>query len=316
LATSALLLWCNLQQQKIIKMKVFVTGASGFIGSAVVRELIGAGHQVIGLARSEKSAKIVSEAGAEVLLGSLEDPEILKQGVLQADGVIHTAFFHDFMLTGDFSQFIKAAEMDKNAINAMGETLIGTGKPLVVTSGMLGLPLVNGFVTEESTTQHSPRSSETTALALAEKGINASAIRLAPSVHDKGDGGFIPFIISLARKNGVSAYPSEGTNHWCAVHRLDAAKAFRLAVEKGIKGALYNVVGDTGIELKTIATLIGEMLNLPVKSVSGDALAKHFEWMSNFITMESIATSFKTQEQLGWKPVHTGLLEDMQKNYF
>ena len=297
-------------------MKVFVTGASGFIGSAVVKELVSAGHQVIGLARSEKSAKIVSDAGAAVLRGSLEDTNILKQGALEADGIIHTAFFHDFMRTGDFSQFLKAAEMDKNAINAMGETLLGTGKPVVITSGMLGLPLINGFVTEESTTQHSPRSSEAAALALAEKGVNASVIRLAPSVHDKGDYGFIPFIISLAKKNGVSAYPSEGKNHWCAVHRLDAAKAFRLAVEKGIKGALYNVVGDTGIEIKTIATLIGETLNLPVKSVSGDELAKHFEWMSNFITMESIATNFKTQEQLGWKPSHISLLEDMQQNYF
>lgn len=297
-------------------MKVFVTGASGFIGSAIVKELISAGHKVTGLARSEKSAKIVSEAGAGVLSGSLENLEILKQGALEADGIIHAAFFHDFMLSGDFSQFLKAAEMDKNAINAMGEALFGTGKPLVVTSGMLGLPLINGFITEESTTQHSPRSSEATALALAEKGVNTSVIRLAPSVHDKADYGFIPFMISLARKNGVSAYPSEGTNHWCAVHRLDAAKAFRLAIEKGIKGALYNLVGDTGIEIKTIATLIGETLNLPVKSISGDELAKHFEWMSNFITMESIATGFKTQEQLGWKPTHIGLLEDMQQNYF
>ena len=297
-------------------MKVFVTGASGFIGSAVVNDLIGAGHQVIGLARSQKSAKIVSDAGAEVLQGSLEDPEILKQGALQADAVIHTAFFHDFILTGDFSQYGKAAEMDKQAINAMGETLIGTSKPIVVTSGMLGLPLINGFVTEESTTQHSPRSSEITALALAEKGINASVIRLAPSVHDKGDYGFIPFIISLARKNGVSAYPADGRNHWCAVHRLDAAKAFRLAAEKGTRGALYNAVGDAGIEMKTIATLIGEKLNLPVKSVSGDEQARHFEWMSNFITMDCMATSSKTQELLGWTPTQPGLLEDMQANYF
>ncbi len=206
--------------------------------------------------------------------------------------------------------------MDKNAIKAMGETLIGTSKPLVVTSGMLGLPLINGFVTEESTTQHSPRSSEVTALALAERGVNASAIRLAPSVHDKGDDGFIPFIISLARKNGVSAYPAEGTNHWCAVHRLDAARAFRLAVEKGIKGALYNIVGDTGIEIKTIAALIGETLNLPVRSVSGDELTKHFEWMSNFIQMDCIASTYKTQDQLGWKPTEVGLLEDMHRNYF
>lgn len=297
-------------------MKVFVTGASGFIGSAVVKELVSAGHQVTGLARSENSANTIKEAGAGVLFGSLEDLDVLKKGAKDADGIIHAAFFHDFMLTGDFSQFIKAAEMDKNAITAMGEAIAGTGKPLVVTSGMLGLPLINGFVTEESTTSHSPRSSEATALALAAQGVNASVVRLPPSVHGKGDHGFVPFIISLAHKNGVSAYPGDGTNHWCAVHRLDAAKAFRLAVEKGNIGALYNVVGDQGIKMKAIATLIGETLNLPVRSVSGDELTKHFEWMANFITMDSIATAVKTEAQLGWKPGETGLLEDMQQNYF
>ncbi|MBT2623655.1 SDR family oxidoreductase [Chryseobacterium sp. ISL-6] len=296
-------------------MKVFVTGASGFIGSAVVRELINAGHQVIGLVRSERSAKIVRDLGAEVLNDNLDDLEILKQGVQHADGVIHCGFNHDFMKGGQ-STFLDSAVTDKNAIHTMGEMLTGTNKPIVVTSGMLGLPLVNGFVTEESTAQHSPRNSEATALSLAGKGINASVIRLAPSVHDKGDYGFIPFIISLARKNGISAYPNEGENHWCAVHRLDAAKAFRLAIEKGNKGALYNVVGDPGIKLKTIATLIGETLNLPVKSVSEDELAKHFEWMSNFITMESMAANSRTQEQLGWQPTHISLLDDMQQNYF
>jgi len=296
-------------------MKVFVTEASGFIGSAVVGELIGGGHQIIGLARSEKSAKIVRDLGAEVLNGSLDDLEILKQGVQNADGVVHCGFNHDFMKGGQLT-FLEATATDKNAINAMGEALIGTNKAIVVTSGMLGLPLIDGLVTEDSTTQHSPRSSEVTALSLAEKGINASVIRLPPSVHDKGDYGFIPSIISLARKNGMSAYPNEGENHWCAVHRLDAAKAFRLAIEKGYKGALYNVVGDQGIKLKAIATLIGETLNLPVKPVSGDELAKHFEWMSSFITMESIAANSKTQQQLDWQPTHMGLLEDMQQNYF
>jgi len=292
-------------------MKVFVTGASGFIGSEVVRELVSAGHQVIGLARSEKSAKIVSDLGAEVLTGDLEDLDVLKQGVLQADGVVHTAFFHDF------TQFAKATEMDKTAIKAMGEVLLGTSKPIVVTAGILGLPLIGGNITEESRlSENFARSSETTALALAKKGINASVIRLAPSVHDKGDGGFIPFIIGQARKYGISAYPENGNNHWTAVHRLDAAKAFRLAVEKSAKGTLYNVVGDTGIELKTIATVIGETLNLPVVSLSGDELTKHFEWMSHFITFDSPATNLKTQEQLSWKPIHIGLLDDMQQNYF
>jgi len=291
-------------------MKVFVTGASGFIGSAVVRELINAGHHVIGLALSEKSAKIVSDTGAEVLKGSLEDLEILKYGVLNTDGVIHTAFFHDF------TQFAKASEMDRKAINAMGEALVGTGKPMVVTGGILGLPLINGSVTEESISQNSPRTSEAMALALAEMGVNASVIRLAPTVHDKYDKGFIPFIIGQARKNSVSAFLGEGSNRWAAVHRLDAAKAFRLAVEKGAKGALYNVIGDTGIEVKKIAELIGEKLNLPVISLQGDEVAKHFEWMGWFIGLDSPATSFKTQKQLDWEPTHLGLLDDMKENYF
>jgi nucleoside-diphosphate-sugar epimerase len=291
-------------------MNIFVTGASGFIGSAVVKELIQAGHQVIGLARSEASAKIIRDAGASALLGTLEDLEILKQGASQADGIIHTAFIHDF------SQYQKAGEVDKTAIQTMGNVLAGTNKPLVVTSGMLGLTPINGFITEESPVGNSPRPSEATALALAEAGVHASVVRLPPSVHDKGDKGFIPFIIAQARKNGVSAYPEEGKNHWSAVHRLDAAKAYRLAVEKAAKGAVYNVVGDQSIEIKTIATLIGEKLQLPVQSVSGEAIVTHFDWMGRFITFEGAAIGSKTQEQLGWKPTHIGLLEDMQENYF
>lgn len=291
-------------------MNIFVTGASGFIGSAVVRELIQAGHQVIGLARSEASAKIVRDAGASVLLGTLEDLDILEQGASQADGVIHTAFIHDF------TQYQKAGEVDKIAINTMGNVLAGTNKALVVTSGMLGLSTDNGFITEESSAENSPRTSEVTALALAAKGIHTSAVRLPPSVHDKGDKGFIPFIIGQARKNGVSAYPEEGKNHWSAVHRLDAAKAFRLAVEKAAKGAVYNIVGDHAIETKTIAELIGKQLHLPVQSVSGEAIIRHFDWMGRFITFEGAAIGTKTQQQLGWKPTHIGLLEDMQENYF
>ncbi len=291
-------------------MKVFVTGASGFIGSAVVRELIGAGHQVIGLARSESSAQAIRDAGAEVLTGGLEELDSLKQGASQADGVIHTAFIHDF------TQYAKANDTDKAAINAMGEVLMGTNKPLVVTAGILGLPSIHGMITEESMSQNSPRSSEATAIALAEKGINASVVRLPPSVHDKGDKGFVPFIMLQARKNGVSAYPADGSNRWPAVHRLDAATVFRLAVEKAAKGALYNAIGDQGIEVKKIAELIGEKLNLPVASLSGEELGKHFEWMSRFIAFDSPASGFMTQEQLGWTPMHIGLLDDMQQHYF
>lgn len=291
-------------------MKVFVTGASGFIGSAVVQELIQAGHEIIGLARSEASATAIRQAGAEVLLGGLEDLEVLKLGATQADGVIHTAFIHNF------NEYAKAAEVDKAAIKAMGEALAGTNKPFVVTAGILGLPLIDGVVTEESRSAGAPRGSEATAMELAAKGVNASVIRLPPSVHDKGDQGFIPFIIHLARTRGVSAYPGDGSNHWPAVHRLDAAKLFRLALEKGEKGALYNAVGDSGIPVKTIAELIGEKSNLPVAGVSGEDVAKHFEWMSRFIGFDSPSTAVKTQELLAWKPAQKGLLEDVAENYF
>ncbi|GAB3517143.1 SDR family oxidoreductase [Emticicia fontis] len=291
-------------------MKVFVTGASGFIGSAIVKELLNAGHEVKGLARNEASAKAIGEAGAEVLQGGLEDIDILKKGASEADGVIHTAFIHDF------TQYAKANDTDKAAIIAMGEAIKGTDKPLIVTAGILGLPKNGGYITEESLAVNSPRSSETTALVLAAQGINVSVVRLPPSVHDKGDKGFVPFIIYMAQKNGVSAYPADGLNHWPAVHRLDAARLFCLALEKSQKGALYNAIGESGIEVKAIAELIGQKLNLPVASLEGEELTTHFEWMSRFIGFDSPATGLKTQEALGWKPANLGLLEDVSENYF
>lgn len=297
-------------------MKVFVTGASGFIGSAIVRELINAGHQVTGLARSEKSAEKIRRAGGEVAEGSLADLEILKQNALHADGIVHAAFSHDFMISNDISQFPKAAELDRIAIETMGDALTGTDKPLVVTAGLLGLPLINGKITEESLAEHSLRASETTALKLAEKGINTSVIRLAPSVHDAGDYGFVPFIISQARKNGISAYPGDGRNRWTGIHRLDAARLFRLALEKGTRGALYNGVEDESIETKKIAELIAERLDIPVKAVSGEELNNHFEWLSHFITMDCPVTNFKTKEKLNWEPMNINLLEDLERNYF
>lgn len=290
-------------------MKVFVTGASGFVGSAVVQELIGAGHQVIGLARSEESSTAIRNAGAEVLTGGLEDLDILRQGASQADGIIHTAFIHDF------SQYHKAGEVDQTAIRTMAEAVKESGKPMVVTAGLLNLPVINGFITEESLADNLLRKSETTALALAEEGINISVIRLPPSVHDTGDKGFVPFIISQARKNGMSAYPAEEKN-WSAVHRLDAARLFRLAVEKGAAGAVYNAVGDSSIPLREIAALIGENLNLPVQALSGEELEKHFDWLSRFLSFEGAATGTRTREALNWEPVHSGLLEDMKENYF
>ena len=297
-------------------MKVFVTGASGFIGSAIVKELIDAGHQVTGLARSERSAEKIRQAGAEAVEGDLADLEILRQNALYADGIIHAAFSHDFMISKDISQFPKAAEMDRLAIEAMGEVLINTDKPLIVTAGLLGLPLINGKITEESVAENSLRASEATALKLAEKGVNASVIRLAPSVHDVGDYGFIPFIISKARENGVSAYPGDGNNRWTGIHRLDAARLFRLALEKGVRGALYNGVEDESVALKELAGIIGEKLHVPMEAVSGEDLNKHFEWLAYFITMDCPVTNLKTKRQLGWEPMNISLLEDIEQNYF
>lgn len=297
-------------------MKVFVTGASGFIGSAIVKELIDAGHQVTGLARSERSAEKIRQAGVEAVEGDLADLEILRQNALYADGIIHAAFSHDFMISKDISQFPKAAEMDRLAIEAMGEVLINTDKPLIVTAGLLGLPLINGKITEESVAENSLRASEATALKLAEKGVNASVIRLAPSVHDVGDYGFVPFIISKARENGVSAYPGDGNNRWTGIHRLDAARLFRLALEKGVRGALYNGVEDESVALKELAGIIGEKLHVPMEAVSGEDLNKHFEWLAHFITMDCPVTNLKTKRQLGWEPMNISLLEDIEQNYF
>jgi len=301
---------------KKINMKIFVTGASGFIGSEIVKDLISAGHEVTGLARSEQSAKKISGLGAASLQADLTDLAILQQAAAEADGVIHTAFVHDFMQTGDFASFAAAAATDKAAILAMGAALKNTTKPVVVTAGILGLPLIDGYITEDS---HFPstafRASETAAMELAGKGIHASVIRLAPSVHDKGDAGFIPFIIGRARQLQLSAYPAGGDIRWTAVHRKDAARAFRLAVEKANKGARYNVIAENGITLKSIATLIGEKLNLPVAAVAGEELQKHFDWMGRFIASDSPATNVKTKQALGWEPSGIGLREDMQQNY-
>ena len=291
-------------------MKVFVTGASGFIGSAVVQELLNAGHEVTGLARSDESAKSISEAGARALKGSLDDLDSLKRGASAADGVIHTAFIHDF------SQYAKAADADKVAIEAMGNVLAGSDRPLIVTGGILGLEKENGFITENMAAPPFPRASETAALALADNNVNASVIRLPPSVHDKGDKGFIPFIIATARRKGVAAYVGDGNNRWPAAHRLDAAHLFRLALEKAIKGARYNAIGDKGIPMRELAEVIGKYLDLPVKSISPDKAVEHFDWMGRFIVFDAPATANKTQEQLGWAPTHIGLIEDMQQHYF
>jgi nucleoside-diphosphate-sugar epimerase len=293
-------------------MKVFVTGATGFVGSAIVQELINAGHKVLGLARSDEAAKSLAAAGAEVHRGSLEDLESLSSGAAEADGVIHTAFIHDFL------NYAPAAEADRRAIETLGAALVGSDRPLVVTSGTLLLQRQGPLATEKDASIPSfPRKSEEAALAMASQGVRASVVRLPPSVHGDGDHGFVPRLIGIAREKRVSVYPGEGLNRWPAVHRLDAAQLYRLALEKGSAGARYHGVADEGIPVRDIAGIIGRRLNLPVVSKSTDEAADHFGWIAHFFGIDCPASSAQTQERLGWRPVHAALIPDLdQAHYF
>lgn len=290
-------------------MRVFLTGATGFVGSAIVPELLGAGHQVLGLARSEASAQALLAAGAEVQRGSLEDLDSLRRGAEAADGVIHTAFIHDF------SQYQAAAATDQRAIETLGAVLAGSQRPLVVTSGLA--MLASGRpATEEDVPGSFARTSEPAALALVPQGVRASVVRLAPSVHDAGDHGFVPYLIAVARQKGESAYVGEGLNSWAAVHRLDAARLFRLALEQGAAGGRYHGVADEGIQFRDLAAVIGRHLNVPVVSKSTEEAADHFGWMARFAALDMAATSTRTQQQLGWQPTHPGLLADLDQGHY
>jgi nucleoside-diphosphate-sugar epimerase len=292
-------------------MRVFVSGASGFIGSAIVRELIDAGHQVVGLARSDNGAKSVAAAGAQVHRGSLEDLESLRSGAADSDGVIHTAFIHDFANYGP------AAEADRRAIETLGAALQGSDRPLIVTSGTLLVQPKGALATEKDAhNPNFPRKSEEVALALASRGIRASIVRLPPSVHGKGDHGFVPHIIGIAREKGVSAYIGDGKNRWPAVHRLDAARLYRLALEKGSRGASYHGIADEGVPTRDIASVIGRHLNVPVVSKSGEEAKEHFGWMAMFFGMNGPSSSAKTQEQLRWHPTQPGLIEDLDAEHY
>jgi len=290
-------------------MRVFLTGATGFVGSAIVPELLGAGHQVLGLARSEASAQALLAAGAEVHRGSLDDLDSLRRGAEAADGVIHTAFVHDF------AAYEAAGQTDQRAIETMGAALAGSGRPLLVTAGLAGFSLGRP-ATEDDKPAVLGRLSEPAGLALAAQGVRASVIRLAASVHDRGDYGFVPTLISIARKTGVAAYVGDGLNHWPAVHRLDAARLYRLALERGAAGACYHGVADTGVALRDIAAIIGRHLNLPVVSKSPEEAAAHFGWMARFVGLDMPATSALTQQQLGWQPTHPTLLADLEQGYY
>lgn len=305
-------------------MKVFVTGASGWIGSAVVPELLAHGHTVLGLARSDDAAQKLRAAGAEVHRGSLDDPEGLAAAAAACDGVVHLAFQHDF------SQYAECARKDRDAISAMAAALAdgGRDRPLVITSATMtvsgdggeGGAAAGGPATEDTVSPGAGRmvrgQAEEVALGFAAQGVRATVVRLPPSVHDVGDQAFVPALIGMAKAAGASAYVGEGTNRWPAVHRRDAARLYRLALEKGAAGARFHAVGDEGIAFKDIAAVIGKHLGLPVVSKAGEEVAAHFGFLKGFAPFDNPTSGALTQERLGWEPEQPGLLEDMAANYF
>lgn len=286
-------------------MRVFVTGASGFIGSAVVAELIATGHEVVGLARSDASAAAIEAAGARVHRGTVEDLDGLRAAAAASDGVIHLAFDHDF------SRFVDSARTELRAIEAFGDVLEGTGAPLVIASGVLGLA-PGRLATERDPYGDSPRAAGAhAALALAGRGVRSSVVRLAPSVHDEIKRGFVGRLVDIARETGVSGYVADGSNHWPAVHRLDAAHLFRLALEKAPPGSTLHAVGDEGIPLRDIAGVIGRHLDVPAVSVSPEDAVGRFGFLAPLLAIDSQASSALTRNLLAWRPTHPGLIDDL-----
>ncbi|HEX8427516.1 SDR family oxidoreductase [Hymenobacter sp.] len=292
-------------------MKVFVTGATGFIGLALIPELLEAGHQVQGLARSDKSAKALTNAGAEAHRGSLDDLDSLRRGATAADGVIHLGFVIDF------TNFAAAAETDRRAIEALGDALAGTNRPLVTTSGVLGLAPPGRLVTElDAASPHSPRHSDAATLAQVAKGVRASVVRLAPLVHDSSYCGFAAMLIQAARQQSLAVYSGDGHNRWPAVHRLDAAKLFQLALERGVAGAIYHGVAEEGIPMRELMTVIGRQLNLPVASKSSAEAEAYLGPIASFTALDAPSSSVLTQQQLGWHPSQPGILADLEEGRY
>jgi nucleoside-diphosphate-sugar epimerase len=294
-------------------MRVFVTGATGFVGTAIVQELIKASHQVLGLARSDAAAQRLAEAGAEVLRGDLEDPDSLRAGTAGADGVIHAGFIHDF------TRFQEVCEVDKKAIEVIGDILAGSDRPLIVTSGT-ALVSPGKLATEDIIPTFNPawpRASEQAVDAVCQRGVRAAVVRLSPSVHGEEDKhGFVPILVNIAREKGFSAYIGDGLNQWNAVHQLDAAHLFRLALANAEPGARYHAAAEQSITVKSIAEAIGRQLNMPVKSITAEAAAEHFGWFAQMAALDCPALSKLTQERLNWHPTHSTLLSDIDNGIY
>jgi nucleoside-diphosphate-sugar epimerase len=298
-------------------MRVFVTGASGWIGSAVVPELVGAGHEVVGLARSDASAAAVAKAGAEVVRGSLDDLDVLRTAAKSSDGVIHLAFKHDVAFSGNFPA---ATAADRRALEVLGEELAGSGRPLVMASGLAG-HASGVLVTEKD--QADPASpagersrTEKMVISLAADGVRSVSIRLAPTVHGDGDHGFLAILVGLARDKGVSGYIGAGTSHWPAVHRSDAARLFRLALESAAPGTVLHAAAEEGVPMRDIAAAIGAGLDVPVTSIAPEHAGEQFGWFAPFLAIDVTASSAMTRELLGWLPTGPGLIEDLQEGHY
>jgi nucleoside-diphosphate-sugar epimerase len=305
-------------------MRVFVTGASGWIGSAVVPELIGAGHQVVGLARSDASAAALMAAGAEVRRGTIDDLDTLRSAAEASDGVIHLAFKHDIAFSGGFQE---AADADRRAVETFGAALAGSDRPFVLASGLLGL--VPGRVaTERDGREPDPAeerlsggpqtrlATSRATLALASRGVRSSVLRLPPTVHGDGDNGFMATLVGIARGTGISGHVGDGSNRWPAVHRLDAARLFRLALEQAPAGSVLHAVADEGVPIRAVAEVIGRHLGLPVRSVAPEHAGEHFGWLGGLIGLDSPASSALTREELGWQPTQPGLVDDLDKGHY